>query len=307
VPSIDAACDRAYDFVAVATKSIPELSRTPTVLAPLLDAAYSARFGQPVYVIMQNGLDVERDLYEALRDAGHAPRIVSTAIHIGARLDGPDTLVQSHFDRMTLGVYRYDDPLSASVTPDETAFLSAFASLVVAGGSAATVVPDIQRLKFAKNLWNIAFSSAGVLTRAPLDALFSPPAAPAHPPPAVAQGARIAAHTLPALRAALLEAVRVGHALGWADDAERGLSAQTVDDLLAGVAAVQRRSSTEWRASMLIDVQEDRPIEVEVIFGAVFRLARKHGVETPRVDLMYAMLLVVQNRMLQKIGLEQKD
>ena len=76
---------------------------------------------------------------------------------------------------------------------------------------------------------------------------------------------------------------------------------------------------------MLVDLDNGRPIEVEVILGEVVRMARARGVDVPvslcvvcvraregrrmadelscqRVEMLYAMLLVVQNQLLQSSG-----
>ena len=58
--------DRSYSHVVVTTKAIPEITRTPDLLAPLLSPPYTSKYSQPTYVLLQNGLGVERDLYEAL-------------------------------------------------------------------------------------------------------------------------------------------------------------------------------------------------------------------------------------------------
>jgi len=70
---------------------------------------------------------------------------------------------------------------------------------------------------------------------------------------------------------------------------------------------------------MLLDVERGQPIEVEVIFGEVVRMAREREVDIPvghfygcgfdkdlidllkRVEMMYALLLVVQNQILCKL------
>lgn len=41
-------------------------------------------------------------------------------------------------------------------------------------------------------------------------------------------------------------------------------------------------------------------MEIEVIWGSVVRLGRKYGVAMPRVDMAYALLLVVQNQILRQ-------
>lgn len=42
--------------------------------------------------------------------------------------------------------------------------------------------------------------------------------------------------------------------------------------------------------SMFVDVEFDRPVEVEVIVGGVLRTAREAGIPTPALDLVYALL-----------------
>ena len=81
---------------------------------------------------------------------------------------------------MSLGVYRLDDYTTATNSEGEQALLDGFAGLLEDGGSTVTVVSKIQRVKYAKNFWNVAFSSIGALTR------HSPAAIISLPPPAAA-------------------------------------------------------------------------------------------------------------------------
>lgn len=76
---------------------------------------------------------------------------------------------------MTLGMYRHGDCLTTSNTEEESAILRDFGGMLEAGGTELTIVPEIQRHKFAKTFWNIAFSSFSTLTNSPLTAMFRPP------------------------------------------------------------------------------------------------------------------------------------
>jgi hypothetical protein len=101
--SVADAADRQYSYVVVTTKAIPELTRTPQLLSPFLSASYNARFRQPTYVMMQNGLNVEVDLFDALtrlRLQGvldEAPRILSVATWIAANLREPNIVDHGDF------------------------------------------------------------------------------------------------------------------------------------------------------------------------------------------------------------------
>jgi 2-dehydropantoate 2-reductase len=75
---------------------------------------------------------------------------------------------------------------------------------------------------------------------------------------------------------------------------------------------------------MLLDAKKGKPIEVEVILGEVVRMAKERGVPVPvsvtrsytrsklitsffkRVEMLYALLVVVQNQILRKLEVAKK-
>lgn len=78
--SIEEALDRPYAYVVVTTKAVPEVQKTSKLLAPLLVKTYP--HSQPTYILMQNGMNVEVDLYQALKapDSSQGPSIISTSV-----------------------------------------------------------------------------------------------------------------------------------------------------------------------------------------------------------------------------------
>src|SRR4051794_16677562 len=148
---------------------------------------------------MQNGLNVEVDLYHALKSMGKGePRIISAAIYIATNLVDKNVVEHGDFvcpisshpftisvftltyliglkDRVQLGVYRHDDYITATNTPSEEALLSDFASILVAGGSQVKICTQAQCMKFYKNFWNVAYSSFATLTGYRIPAIFRPP------------------------------------------------------------------------------------------------------------------------------------
>jgi 2-dehydropantoate 2-reductase len=96
--SVAEAADRPYSHVLVSTKAIPELYKTSQILQPLFSPAYVRSFPQPTYVLMQNGLNVEVELYNALKAGGvDKPKILSTAIWIGTNLLAPNVVQHNDF------------------------------------------------------------------------------------------------------------------------------------------------------------------------------------------------------------------
>ena len=101
--SVAEAADTQYSYVMVATKAIPELIQTSKILEPLHSLDYVTRFSQPTYVLLQNGLNVEVDLYNSLKTLGRSePNIISTAVWIATNLLAPNVVEHSDFVSFSL-------------------------------------------------------------------------------------------------------------------------------------------------------------------------------------------------------------
>ncbi|KZT22266.1 6-phosphogluconate dehydrogenase C-terminal domain-like protein [Neolentinus lepideus HHB14362 ss-1] len=304
VKSVSDALDRPYSYVVVCTKYIPEVSPTSCMLRPLLSVPYTSNYPQPTYVLLQNGLNVEQDLYTALKDAkiDEEPRIISTAVWIGTNLAEENIVHHNNFDRLSLGIYRPSDFTAASNTTSEQATLDDFASIIIAGGGLASVVPEVRRIKFQKNFWNLAFSSFATLTHHPVTALFRRQNDDkTMPAPYIADvtAELIEKYTIPTLYGVMNEALAVGRAMGYDESA---LPASVVESTIANTKRLHVVPENKHRASMLLDIENGRPIEVEAIVGEVVRMAHQKGIDVPRIETLYALLLVVQNQILRERG-----
>lgn len=308
--SVADATDKSYSYVFVTTKAIPELTRTTDVLRPLLSSPYADSYPQPTYVVVQNGLNVEKDLYDALVKLGKgAPSIVGTALYILANSLGANIVEHDSFDRLSIGVYRNHDYKTATNSPEEAELLKDLGNILSTGGTTLTIVPEIQRVKFQKNLWNVALSSLATLTGYRLPAVWRPP--PVGPTvlayePFVSPTTKhlIEEHTLPSLKAIIDEVVALGHVMGFPNSQE-GIPSSYSDDFMALTKSQYENPLNTHTPSMLLDAQKGLPIEVEVIFGEVVRLAREFNAPVPRVETLYGLLLVTQNQILRKIEASQ--
>ncbi|KAF5350522.1 hypothetical protein D9756_008707 [Leucocoprinus leucothites] len=326
--SVADATDKSYSYVFVTTKAIPELTRTTDVLRPLLSSPYADSYPQPTYVVVQNGLNVEKDLYDALVKLGKgAPSIVGTALYILANSLGANIVEHDSFDRLSIGVYRNHDYKTATNSPEEAELLKDLGNILSTGGTTLTIVPEIQRVKFQKNLWNVALSSLATLTGYRLPAVWRPP--PVGPTvlayePFVSPTTKhlIEEHTLPSLKAIIDEVVALGPLYlvrfifsgkltadtrpryGFSQ-LTRGHPSSYSDDFMALTKSQYENPLNTHTPSMLLDAQKGLPIEVEVIFGEVVRLAREFNAPVPRVETLYGLLLVTQNQILRKIEASQ--
>ncbi|KZP22215.1 6-phosphogluconate dehydrogenase C-terminal domain-like protein [Athelia psychrophila] len=303
--SIADAADRAYSYVLVTTKAIPDVIRTSDLLRPLLTVPYCEKYSQPTYVLLQNGLNVEVDLYQAVQAlAQGAPSVIGTALHILTNLLDDDVVEHADYGWVSLGVFREDCTIMVN-TPAEDNLLGAFADLIERGGGLPKIVPEIQRVKFAKNLWNVTFSSVATLVRYPLPSIYrAPPNAEEGQEYEVyasnRTGDKIHEYTIANIRAVMEEVVAVARAMG-IPDSEAGIPSSLIEFTMQDTLETHAKATSTHRPSMLLDAENGRPIEVEAIVGEVVRMAKTRGVAVPRTEMLYALLLVVQNQTLRKL------
>ncbi|KDR77134.1 hypothetical protein GALMADRAFT_246353 [Galerina marginata CBS 339.88] len=301
--SVADAADRPYSYVVVTTKAIPDLVTTSQILAPLLSDRYRELYPQPTYVLLQNGLNVERDLYDSLSADKEEPSIINCALWIYTNLLAPNVVEHGDFDRVKIGLHRHQDQIATVNSPREAALLKDFGNILETGGSTITIVPEIKMIKFNKNFWNVAFSSVGTLTQYTIPAIFRPPPSdPSHsyePFVSPTTADLISTYTIPMIKGVLNELLLLGRALGY-PDTEDGLPSSLPAFALESTWKQHAEPENTHVPSMLLDAQKGLPIEVEVIVGEVVRMAKERSVDIPRVETLYGLLLVVQNQTLRK-------
>ena len=75
-----------------------------------------------------------------------------------------NTLLKFKQDRVILGIYRHGDRTTTVNSQEESSLLQDFGNILESGGSTIIISPEIQRVKFSKNFWNVAFSASATLT-----------------------------------------------------------------------------------------------------------------------------------------------
>lgn len=137
-----------------------------------------------------------------------------------------------------------------------------------AAGIEAEIPASIQATMWEKFLFICAVSGLGAATRVPLGEL------------------RTTAETRRLLERSMLEIHAVARA--------RGIP--LADDLVARTMAFIDSLPESATASMQRDIMDGRPSELEAQNGAVVRLGRETGVETPVHEFLYHVLLPLENR-----------
>jgi 2-dehydropantoate 2-reductase len=148
--------------------------------------------------------------------------------------------------------------------------LDEFAGLLTTGKTVFQVVPNIQVQRWEKVVWNAAWNSLTTLTLLDTHAWLS------SSPDATPMTRRLMAEVIDVARAC---GVPIEHEL--------------IDRLLAKILAMPPIGS-----SMMVDFQNGRPIEVEIILGYPVRKSRELGVPAPTVETLYIVLTAVNKRLM---------
>ncbi|KAJ3902337.1 ketopantoate reductase PanE/ApbA C terminal-domain-containing protein [Lentinula edodes] len=288
VNSISSAADRQYSHVILSTKCVPEVIKTPDLLKPLISSPYCDQFQQPVYVLLQNGLNIEVDLYRAIKALGkpEEPVIINTGVYVFANLISANVVEHGPFARLDIAEQQVLEGLK-----------ELFHNVDI------NIYPEIQRKKFAKNMLNIAYAACACLTRCSLTSLFRPPPTnvPYEPYLDPVTADRVNLYTRKWIKDILDECVRLGRAMGF-PDSEDGLPSSIVENSMKTSEKNYSGPDSNHNPSTLLDIEKGAPIEVEVIWGETVRLAKERNVDVPRIEMAYAMLLLVQNQILRQIN-----
>ncbi|KAM0753486.1 6-phosphogluconate dehydrogenase C-terminal domain-like protein [Meredithblackwellia eburnea MCA 4105] len=320
------AADRPYHYVIGTFKCVPDLLPSAAVLAPFLESEHTKKL-IPTVVLIQNGIGIEHPVQQSYP---HIP-IISAVAWIGANLHPGPRVTHGFLEELVFGLYQgegrgtsvglegFTDPAGYLQEGGEERRLVGVANTVLFetllrnGGGKATRVEDIQPKRYEKVIWNAAWSAACTLSRSTVSAMVAPAVLP---------------YTLPVVRRLGLEVLYVAREWGYS---EEDLPLKTVDNAIKltirnyqvrtepqtpftplpkgdGFGSVGYGFPAEggsegtagFKPSMLLDVENGRPSELEPIIGSLLDRARAKGLETPRLDLVYATLKVNQAEAIKK-------
>ena len=246
----------AQDVVIVSVKA-PSLPGVLPMLMPLLGLETPiviAMNGVPWWMFdgfgAHNGLTLRSvDGDGALARFGNKERLIGCVIHIACDVPEPGLIRHNSQNRFILG--EPDGAVSARVT--------GLVEAMQAAGIGAEATAEIQQEIWIKLLGNLPFAPISTITGATNDVLAA----------------------TPDIRRTMLamfdEAVAVGAHFGL----RPGMTAEARIDLGG--------SLIDFKTSTLQDYEQGRPIELDVIVNAVREMGDIAGIDTPTVDIIYAL------------------
>lgn len=258
--SADAAALGTQDVVVVTVKA-PALPSVAAGIGPLLGPDTAVAFvmnGIPWWYFHGVGGPDEGqrlqtlDPGDALREAVHPGRVIGGVVYSACTITEP-------------GVVHVENPRSRIVlgAPDgrPSERIEALAALLRAGGLVMEVTDRIRDTVWAKLLLNLGSGPLAVLTGCAPAGIFAEDAC------------RIATRRI------LAEGAAIAAAMGC-----------PVEPNAEGQIAQGAKS--HHKPSILQDLEQGRPMEVDALYGVPLEFARRHGVPTPTLDLLVALVRV---------------
>jgi 2-dehydropantoate 2-reductase len=244
-----------YDFVVVSTKQLPDVYSTASLVAPVITPS------RTTVVLIQNGLDVELPLIAAFPTNS----IMSAVSMIGSSTAGPNRVIQIGADVLTIGPHFHD--CGGRTKDDQLKTTKEFVDMYNEGlrdaptTALCSLTEDMPYARWHKLLWNGTFNTLCTLMRMDVGEL---------------QSSR-GRETL--LIPMMWEVWNISKAAGHL------LVESEIQRL-----AYRLPNDCRYRPSMLLDLENGRPLELEVILGNMLKRAKELGVEAPIINTVYELL-----------------
>jgi 2-dehydropantoate 2-reductase len=205
-------------------------------------------------VLGQNGIDTEAEYAEAYPNN----IIISGVVYLPTTQTSPGIIRMGPLQVFHIGTY------PAKASPEAKKAVQDFFITFSKGGGGMVTHDDVQQQRWIKLLANVPWNPSCALTRCD-DANFL----------------RSSPEAEIAVRGLMAEVTAVSGAAGYP------ISAEVIEEQLSRPKSRMDKGGKE--PSMLTDVRWNRPLEVEAILGNTIKVARRLKVETPRLDLIYAL------------------
>lgn len=260
--------ENKWDYVVVTTKALPDVLDDSKEIVPVVTEGFSS------IVLIQNGVGVE----EPHRKRFPRNPILSAVTVVSAAQVEPGVVVQNRWTRISIGPFRDGGP-SGGAAQDELEVkgrekTEEFVGILRDGGIKDAESYDevgLQLVRWHKIAINASMNPSAVLSYGTGNSRMS-------------LDPELRIHLKGCMEEVFSTAPKI---LG-----------RPFPTKLATSDAILRSSerNTSGKPSMLLDWEAGRPMELEVILGNPVRIARRNGVEMPRLQSLYALLKMAQTR-----------
>lgn len=265
-----------FDYIVVTTKNIPDgplSSRVPEVIRPLVENNHALAPAKPINVLLvQNGLDIEKDIMSTFDGDGYDLIILSGIQMIASTKVGKGVISQVGKDRLYVGAF---DPDNQNAVAAARKFVELYDN---EGHNIVYFDPRVRYSRWKKLLYNAVINPTTALVGLDVPRCFE-------------FGTNRMGTEEHIFAPAMKEVIDIA--------ASEGIVLE--EDFVKFFTDISR--NIMFKPSMCIDCEKGQLMELEVILGNPLRVARRNGVETPVLSMLYNLLVLVQGKLKEKNGL----
>ncbi|KAJ5108177.1 hypothetical protein N7456_004852 [Penicillium angulare] len=241
------------DYIVCAHKAIDQ-DKAAAELSPAVQP------GRTTIVIIQNGVGNEETFLKQYPENS----IISCVTWVGASQSTPGLVKHTKSEDAQIGLF--SNPKVNADTEKER--LKLFADLLEHGKTRFQVLEDIQRQRWEKVVWNVAWNSITALTMVDTQTWL-----------------HSSENAEPFTRQLMREVIQIARGCGVM------LNDSLVDELMDKINAMPGIGS-----SMQTDCKNGRPMEIDVILGFPVRKSRELGIPAPYLEALHVLLRAVDGR-----------
>jgi len=253
-----------WDYIVVSTKALPDVSDDSAILEGLVG-------DKTAIVLIQNGLGVEDPYAKRFPHAA-----ICSAVTIATCAQPSHGIIKhNRWTRINSGPYLphldtgNPQPTDARVTEQNNAFIALLKEGGIKDASAYTHA-KLQLVRWHKIAINASMNPSSVLTLCSTNA-------------AMASDPEVRIHLLGVMHEILATAPKI---LGQPMPSEFASPEQIIKSTM--------KNTSGSKPSMAVDWDKGNRLEIEVILGNPIRMARKRGLEMPRLQSLYALVRMAQ-------------
>ncbi|QLL31633.1 hypothetical protein HG536_0B04970 [Torulaspora globosa] len=264
-----------FEYVVVTTKNIPdgpEGSTVPDVIRPIVES--NRRLcpeRQTNILLIQNGIDIEKDIYAKFDCANEKIVVLSGTQLIGSTKIGKGVIRQIGQDHILVGPFDVQNKAAVDAAQK-------FIDLYRCEDRNLVLFDDkVRYTRWRKLIYNSVISTTTALVGMDVSRCLKFGVA--------GMGTEE-------------EIFKPGMREIFAIAASEGIELD--EECISFFCDISRKQ--EYKPSMCIDCENGQLMELEVLLGNPLKIARENGVETPVLSLLYNMLYMVQNKLKEQKG-----
>lgn len=221
--------------------------------------------GKTSVVLIQNGIGIEKEIVEAW--PGNV--VMSSVSHIGSEVREPNFVTQIRKDVSKIGPHYHEGLSDAESLRRTTEFIALY---MKGGASVCELAEDIQVARWEKLLWNGTFNTLCALMKMDVGEL---------------------------QRSKGRESMLIP--MMWEIWGIAKASGHGMPETIVEWMAYRLPNDCPYRPSMLLDLENSRPMEIEVILGNPLKIAKEVGFEAPNMTAVYRLLRLEEWKVEQAI------